>query len=45
MTPNVDITPVMIQINSRILGNFFPILQLKSWFFIFFPIINLPNSN
>ena len=30
MTPNVDITPVTIQINGRILGEFCPIFQLKS---------------
>ena len=29
MTPNVDITPVMIQINSQIIGKFLPIFQLK----------------
>ena len=30
MTPNVDITPVAIQIDGRILGKFCPIFQLKS---------------
>ena len=30
MTPNVDVTPVMIQINGRIPGKFCPIFQLKS---------------
>ena len=30
MTPNVDTTPVMIQINGRILEKFCPIFQLKS---------------
>ena len=30
MTPNVDVTPVMIQINGRILGKFCRIFQLKS---------------
>ena len=30
MTPNVDITPVMIQINSRIIEKFCPIFQLKN---------------
>ena len=45
MTHNVDITPVTIQINGRILGKFCPIFQIKSRFFIFFPIINLPNTN
>ena len=30
MTPNVDITPVMIQINGRIIGKFCPIFQLKN---------------
>ena len=30
MTPNVDVTPVMIQINGRIIGKFHPIFQLKS---------------
>ena len=30
MTPNVDITPAMIQINGRILGKLCPIFQLKS---------------
>ena len=30
MTPNVDVTPVMIQIKGRILGKFCPIFQLKS---------------
>ena len=29
MTPNVDVTPVTIQINRRILGKFCPIFQLK----------------
>ena len=45
MVPNIDITPVTIQINSRIIGNFCPIFQLKSQKYIFFPIINLPNTN
>ena len=30
MTPNVDVIPVTIQINGRILGKFCPILQLES---------------
>ena len=30
MTPNVDVTPVTIQINGRILRKFGPIFQLKS---------------
>ena len=30
MAPNIDITPIMIQINGRIIGNFCPIFQLKS---------------
>ena len=30
MAPNIDITPVKIQINGRIIGNFCPIFQLKS---------------
>ena len=30
MTPNNDVTPVMIQINGRVLGKFCPIFQLKS---------------
>ena len=30
MAPNIDITPVTIQINGRIIGNFCPIFQLKS---------------
>ena len=30
MTPNIDVTPVMIQINGRIIGKFCPIFQLKS---------------
>ena len=30
MTPNVDVTPVMIQINGRITGKFYPNFQLKS---------------
>ena len=28
--PNVDFTPVTIQINGRIIGNFGPIFQLKN---------------
>ena len=30
MTPNVDVTPVTIQMNGRILGKFCSIFQLKS---------------
>ena len=30
MISNVDVTPVMIQINGRIIGQFCPIFQLKS---------------
>ena len=30
MAPNIDITPVTIQMNGRIIGNFYPIFQLKS---------------
>ena len=30
MTPNINVTPFMIQINGRIIGNFCPILQLKA---------------
>ena len=30
MTPNIDITPVTIQINGRIIGNLCPVFQLKS---------------
>ena len=30
MTPNIGMTPVTIQINSRIIGNFCPIFQLKN---------------
>ena len=30
MTPNVDVTPVKIQKNGRIIGKFCPIFQLKS---------------
>ena len=30
MTPNVDVTPVMIQINGRIIGKFCPIFSKKA---------------
>ena len=30
MIPNVDVTPVMIQINGRTIGKLHPIFQLKS---------------
>ena len=30
MTPNVDVTPITIQINGRILAKFCQIFQLKS---------------
>ena len=30
MTPDVDINPVMIQINGRNIGKFCPIYQLKN---------------
>ena len=30
MTPNVDVSSVMIQIGGRILGKFCPIFQLKA---------------
>ena len=39
MTPNIDITPVTIQINDRIIGNFCQIFQLKSWKYIFFLLL------
>ena len=45
MAPNIDITPVMIQTNGRIIGNFCTIFQLKSGRYIFLPIINLHNTN
>ena len=30
MTPNIDVTPVTIQINGRIIGNFCQIFQLQN---------------
>ena len=30
MAPNINVTPFMIQINGRIIGNFCPTFQLKS---------------
>ena len=30
MTSNIDVTPVTIQINGRIIGNFCSIFQLKN---------------
>ena len=45
MTSDIDVTPLTIQINDRIIGNFCLIFQLKSQKYIFFPIINLPNTN
>ena len=45
MTPNVDITPVTIQIKQqnywKCLSNF----SVKKLIIYFFPITNLPNTN
>ena len=35
MTPNVDVTPVTIQINGRIIGKFCPIFQLNGFYQVY----------
>ena len=39
MTLNLDVTPVTIQINGRILGKFCPIFQLKADFLFSFLLL------